>query len=479
MADDPEKGPTPDGDLNAPVEIVAVGLEGMLDGHPDPEAAAQAINSPVQLWEAVQVNDYYELQRRVENDPLPTPDEIRMGAYVEEIEPQVRDAVMLMRKKGYNTMSSGFEGRQHEVQSIAFDGPVSNSEAERLREHGFVVETTLTGENTITFSPDNPLDLKAMKDTWDWLAGTLPDLGGPAEPAHHGNARAFQYAAEAGTLLDFYRPGGRFDPAGTKYVRERDPRTNVEIALSPEPAAATRELTFIDQYHELKNRLSGKPEPTEEEFNMGAYAEELEPQVREAVMGMRRKGYNTGSSGFWGTDHAEQAMDVATPIDDYAKARLQEHMIHVTDKGLRFRPADPTDMDAIKRTWDLVADILPDLGRHADPAQNHGADIFRYATRHHQYERYLEDWLWQAGAFSGSNAPLATVLLDEGRDFGKDVYAPQREAEAWHWHMAREAQLELEQGEQYGRIDGHQEDGEARRRYIGRRLIDEEDGKTG
>jgi hypothetical protein len=239
-------------------------------------------------------------------------------------------------------------------------------------------------------------------------------------------------------------PNGMFDPLGTKYIRERDPWADSELFLSPDAVYATRELTFIDQYHELKDRLTNNPVPTAEEWNMGAYKEELEPQVRDAAMAMRLKGYNTGSSGFWGHDHVDQAMDIATPIDDNAKARLAEHMIEVTDKGVRFTPENPSNLDSIKKTWDMVADILSDLGKHADPAENHGAYMCRYATKHKMNDFYLEDWIWQAGAFSGSNTPLAMALIHEGRSFDDDVHAPQREAEARHWQVAKQAQLQLE-----------------------------------
>jgi len=225
--------------------------------------------------------------------------------------------------------------------------------------------------------------------------------------------------------------------------REREPFADVELSLSPDVASAARELAFIDQYHELKDRLTHSPVPTDEEWSMGAYKEQLEPQVRDAVMLMRQKGYNTGSSGFRGRDHVEQSMNVATPLDDDSLARLAEHNIGVSDTGgIRFKPDNPGDLDGIKKIWDMIADILPDLGKPADPAQSSGADVFRHAMRHGKYGAFMDTWVWQTGALNGYMQPLTMTMLRDGYSFGEDVSAPARAAEAKYHEMERLAQTE-------------------------------------
>ncbi|MEM4271050.1 MAG: hypothetical protein QXO70_03075 [Candidatus Pacearchaeota archaeon] len=52
----------------------------------------------------------------------------------------------------------------------------------------------------------------------------------------------------------------------------------------------------------FKKRILINPEPTEEEWEMGVYIEEIEPQVIEAVRIMRKKGYDTYESGFYGPE---------------------------------------------------------------------------------------------------------------------------------------------------------------------------------
>jgi hypothetical protein len=403
-----------------------------------------APETPTQAFDEALTSNYYALQERMQTNPVPTLQELEIGAFIEEIQPQAREAVLLMRQKGYdigNVLHAGFKGENHDSQGMTFQTPLSHAEEAMLSAHGFVIE-----DGQLNFRPENPTDLGSIKGTWDWLANNLPDLGEPAAPSMFGNAVAFREAAANGTLQDAYMPNGRLDMVGTKYVRERDPFADMELFLSPDAVSATRELTFIDQFHALGNRIANNPMPTDEEWNMGAYKEEIEPQVRDAVMVLRQKGYNTGSSGFWGHDHVDQVMDIATPIDDNSKARLAEHDIKVTETGIRFTPENPSNLESVKKTWDLIADILPDLGKHAEPAQSIRADVFRHAMRNGKYGDYMETWVWQTGALNGHMQPLTMTMLNEGYSFGDDVYAPARLAEARFHEMEQLAQQEKEQG---------------------------------
>lgn len=427
-----EMGPNP----GVPPEAAA-GLGGLALNGPElpavPETSTQVFNEAI-------TSNYYALQERMQTNPVPTQQELGMGAFVEEIQPQAREAVLLMRQKGYdigNVLHAGFKGESHDHQGMTFQTPLSHGEESLLGENGFVIEG-----GQLSFKPENPTDLGEIKGMWDWLAGSLSDLGEPAGPSMFSNAVAFREAAENNTLLDAYMPNGQLDMVGTKYVRERDPFADMELFLSPDAVSATRELTFIDQFHELGDRIANNPEPTDDEWSMGAYKEELEPQVRDAAMLMRQKGYNTGSSGFWGQDHIDQVMDIATPIDDNAKARLAEHYVEVTNTGVRFTPENPSNLESVKKTWDLIADILPDLGKHAEPAQSVGADVFRHAMRNGKYNDYMETWVWGTGALNGHMQPLTMTMIHEGFNFGDDVYAPARIAEAKFHEMERLTQQE-------------------------------------
>ena len=122
---------------------------------------------------------------------------------------------------------------------------------------------------------------------------------------------------------------------------------------------------------EEQARLREKPRPTEEELYMGAFKEWLEPQVREAIVEMNRKGYATQSSGFHGTKCELQMIDGLFTIDEETKNVLEHMGVEVlrgADIGLpknklitiiRFRASDPS-INKMSTQWDAVAAVLPE-----------------------------------------------------------------------------------------------------------------------
>ena len=118
-------------------------------------------------------------------------------------------------------------------------------------------------------------------------------------------------------------------------------------------------------------RLRDNPLPSEEELYMGAFQEWLEPQVRDAVLTMYRKGYATQSSGFHATKPHLQQIDGYFTIDENTNSLLAEMGVEVlrgADIGLprnklitifRFR-ADEPSLRNLKARWDAVAAALPD-----------------------------------------------------------------------------------------------------------------------
>jgi hypothetical protein len=118
-------------------------------------------------------------------------------------------------------------------------------------------------------------------------------------------------------------------------------------------------------------RLRDNPSPSEEELYMGAFKEWLEPQVRDAVLTMYRKGYATQSSGFHATKADLQLIDGYFAVDEKTKSVLAEMGVEVlrgADIGLprnklitilRFRGDEPS-LSNLKARWDAVAAALPD-----------------------------------------------------------------------------------------------------------------------
>jgi hypothetical protein len=117
-------------------------------------------------------------------------------------------------------------------------------------------------------------------------------------------------------------------------------------------------------------RLRENAVPTEDELYMAAFKEWLEPQVRDTVVQMYKKGYATQSSGFDAQDQALQLIDGLFNIDNETKHTLEAMGVEVKrgmDFGLpknklitifSFRAKAPV-IEEIKDRWDAIASALP------------------------------------------------------------------------------------------------------------------------
>ncbi len=123
--------------------------------------------------------------------------EINAGVYREELEPQVSDAVFLLRKKGYDTFQSGFDDLADGSQFFDFnlEGDVHDAEIlkalfeegsipESLKKESINVEVkTFKDRLTVKFIPDNALmPLDQWKKIFDLVATLVPDRGHVAPP---------------------------------------------------------------------------------------------------------------------------------------------------------------------------------------------------------------------------------------------------------------------------------------------------------
>ncbi len=130
----------------------------------------------------------------------------------------------------------------------------------------------------------------------------------------------------------------------------------------------------------LKNRLETEPLASDEEIEAGVYWENLEPQVKEAIINLRRKNYNTFESGFesYRLGAREQFFSIfkgATPLT------ISEQAINIMKaKGITIRiENDQTDRNSLfmisdkkmtlgdwQEIWNLVAEILPAMEKAID-----------------------------------------------------------------------------------------------------------------
>jgi hypothetical protein len=79
--------------------------------------------------------------------------------------------------------------------------------------------------------------------------------------------------------------------------------TPKKVRLFSDFAKLWRKAKAVEQSgREKEERKAKNPRASEEELRAGVYKEGLEPQVRDAVFALRRKGYATFESGFGGYD---------------------------------------------------------------------------------------------------------------------------------------------------------------------------------
>lgn len=152
------------------------------------------------LRNEVHASQELEQIRRVEENPVPTTEELSLGAYAEMIEPQVRDAVFAIRKKGYNTVSSGFNDMN--MQSMFFSERIADALSPQIIKKIEEAGAEVSG-NGISFSCDEA-DLGKIRERWDAIAELLPERGIRAVNSPFPTAQDFRERYKKGELEKWY-----------------------------------------------------------------------------------------------------------------------------------------------------------------------------------------------------------------------------------------------------------------------------------
>jgi len=134
-----------------------------------------------------------EFQLRLKKDPFASEEELAAGIYKEYIEPQVRDAVFAIRRKGYGTFESGFYNLIEGSQYIGFakdtlkDFSLPPDRIEALKSKGveISIETTAEDRDSLFLKPIRDFDLDQWKKIWDEVVEIFPNRGIPASPGNN------------------------------------------------------------------------------------------------------------------------------------------------------------------------------------------------------------------------------------------------------------------------------------------------------
>lgn len=147
-----------------------------------------------------------------------------------------------------------------------------------------------------------------------------------------------------------------------------------------------REEILQSSHREVEHRLQTNPIPTELEMILGAFVEDLEYPVREAVVNLTRKGYTTLSSGFFGKESRLQALEILG--DKYGDIGISDEVCAEVEKiGVKmvasrfvtqiiFEPRNAST-DEIKQKWDEIVGLFPDKGILPVPSHSVGSVDFR------------------------------------------------------------------------------------------------------
>ena len=151
--------------------------------------------------------------------------------------------------------------------------------------------------------------------------------------------------------------------------------------------AELRDNTLKEMRKELDIRKQDNPKATREELDLGVYLEQIEPQVRKAVLTLRHKGYTTYESGFGDFDgqkisfEEEQLKDfVSSEVIKDELARNGANLI-IKPKSIEIKFSRFQDLEKIKDIWQKIVLELPPLGKEAKPSNIKAAQLFRERQR--------------------------------------------------------------------------------------------------
>lgn len=291
------------------------------------------------------------LRKRISKQPQITDIEYLWGAFIEMYEPHLKEMVHKLSQKGYLIdASSGFGGKNSEIQVMTGDFSIDYVTKNKLEKIG-VKFREFNGNKSLIFWPEKAT-LDHINAKWLQIINALPDKGVLAVPSAKNDAIMFRR---------------RYIPKGSRLQRQR---------LFEKLKYNTQRKVETD----IKRRKVKNPHPNKLESMLGLFVEELEPQVRQAVLILNKKGYSTDVSGFM-DNSCDQMIEGDFQLDGKIINSLQAIGVQVETNPsgytrLQFSPEE-ADIQKIKRKWDKIVSLLPDKNQRASSSMTRKARDFR------------------------------------------------------------------------------------------------------
>lgn len=153
-----------------------VELQKLADFHNDTYKNITLYSYFMQIREKEHCKLNQELNLRIEKNPVATAEELKLGAYIENIETHMRSVIMQLRKKGYNTFESGFYGLNRQVIGLNDndfnDLQLSDSLLTYLKKQGIEIQIK---SNKIFLDINKPLQIETIQKVWEDIVSEIPD----------------------------------------------------------------------------------------------------------------------------------------------------------------------------------------------------------------------------------------------------------------------------------------------------------------
>jgi hypothetical protein len=318
--------------------------------------SAYACNQPVwdkltALKQSVDKDRKKALKERLTSNPQITDLEYLLGAFVQMYEPHLEHIILAFAKKGYAIdPQSGFSGKNAEIQTMIGDFSidyVTKNKLDKLnikfREHD--------GVRSLNFWPTKAT-LSDICTEWMKIVAILTDKGNLTMPCMSSHA------------IQFRR---KYIPEHTNLQKER---------LFERLKFATQKKVEM----EMKRRKVKNPHPDKIEATLGLFIEEIEPQVRQVIIILNKKGYSIDVFGFM-DNSCDQMIEGDFQLEEETITLLQkeEVMVETNPSGytrIQFSPPE-ANISKIKNKWNKIASILPKKDQPATPSMTRRAREFR------------------------------------------------------------------------------------------------------
>ncbi|MBI3380115.1 hypothetical protein HY029_05150 [Candidatus Gottesmanbacteria bacterium] len=291
------------------------------------------------------------LKKRIAKKPHVTDLEYLLGAFIQMYDPHLEEFIQKLSEKGYAIdASSGFGGKNSEFQVMTGDFSIDYFTKNKLEKIG-VKFREYNGSQSLIFWPEKA-KLDNIKSKWMDIMNILPDKGILTTPSMSPNAIMFR----------------------RKYIPE-DPHLQRQRFFERLKYSIQKKSE-----NDIRKRKAKNSHPNKIELILGLFIEEIEPQVRQAIVKLNKKGYSTDTAGFM-DNSCDQMIEGDFQLEEDTINKLKKVGVTVETNPsgytrLYFSPKE-ANISKINKEWNKIASIFPEKNKAASSSMTRKAREFR------------------------------------------------------------------------------------------------------